>query len=260
LAITQEMGMRLSLITRKGLGDLIRENYGIKVSVVMFFCLFFANLGTIIVDVAAFKTTANLLHLPAVPLTVLMIVFVFFFVTKGNFKVTQNIMRLSSFSTPSDLFSAVPIQSGWGLATRISPFPGGTFSPATWPDHAILGLGVTRPLTITPWGQFFIQLLRSRQAHRTGTCDLHRSKLRGRVPTLSFVLVKLVATAATLCVSRTALDPGRRLRLPSTTVRRNARIPFFAFGIMNAGCHGHSPVGLTTAYAFSDVFRNFGRS
>jgi len=31
LAITQEMGVRLSLVTRKGLGDLIRERWGVRV-------------------------------------------------------------------------------------------------------------------------------------------------------------------------------------------------------------------------------------
>src|SRR5512136_44522 len=36
LGITQEMGMRLAVITRKGLGDLIREHYGAKTAVFIF--------------------------------------------------------------------------------------------------------------------------------------------------------------------------------------------------------------------------------
>ena len=36
LAITQEMGMRLTIITRRGLADLIRERYGVRASVFMF--------------------------------------------------------------------------------------------------------------------------------------------------------------------------------------------------------------------------------
>jgi Mn2+/Fe2+ NRAMP family transporter len=30
LAVTQEMGMRLTVITRRGLADLIRERYGVR--------------------------------------------------------------------------------------------------------------------------------------------------------------------------------------------------------------------------------------
>src|SRR5512141_433063 len=44
LAITQEMGMRLTLITRRGLADLIRERYGVRAASLMFFTLFIANL------------------------------------------------------------------------------------------------------------------------------------------------------------------------------------------------------------------------
>src|SRR5512138_2335045 len=52
LAITQEMGMRLSIVSRKGLADLIREKYGVKVSLLIFAALILSNLGTIIVDLA----------------------------------------------------------------------------------------------------------------------------------------------------------------------------------------------------------------
>src|SRR5512140_2753649 len=45
LGITQEMGMRLTVITRKGLADLIRERWGVKVSLLIFGSLLFANMG-----------------------------------------------------------------------------------------------------------------------------------------------------------------------------------------------------------------------
>src|SRR5690348_15037993 len=39
LGITQEMGIRISLVTRKGLGSLIREKHGVRISVFLFFAL-----------------------------------------------------------------------------------------------------------------------------------------------------------------------------------------------------------------------------
>ena len=42
LAVTQEMGMRLTLVTRRGLADLIREKYGVKVSLFIFMGLLIA--------------------------------------------------------------------------------------------------------------------------------------------------------------------------------------------------------------------------
>src|SRR5690242_774051 len=60
LAITQEMGTRLTLVTRRGLADLIREQYGVRVAVFMFAALFIANIGTIIADLAAIKATSGM--------------------------------------------------------------------------------------------------------------------------------------------------------------------------------------------------------
>src|SRR5512135_3656914 len=67
LAMTQEMGMRLTLVTRRGLADLIREKFGVRVSVFIFIGLLIANLGTIVVDLAAVGTTSDLLGIPAIP-------------------------------------------------------------------------------------------------------------------------------------------------------------------------------------------------
>ena len=40
LAVTQEIGARIAIVTGKGLGDLIREQYGVRVAVILFFFYF----------------------------------------------------------------------------------------------------------------------------------------------------------------------------------------------------------------------------
>ncbi len=59
LGITQEMGIRLTVVTRKGLADLIRERFGVKASIFIFGALFIANLGILVVDAAAVEVTAE---------------------------------------------------------------------------------------------------------------------------------------------------------------------------------------------------------
>src|SRR5512135_1630925 len=95
LGITQEMGVRLTLITRKGLADLIRERYGVRVALFIFAALVIANMGTIIVDMAAVKTTSQMLNIPPVLAIIFMVIFTFVFVTRGNYKLTQSIMLFS---------------------------------------------------------------------------------------------------------------------------------------------------------------------
>jgi Mn2+/Fe2+ NRAMP family transporter len=84
LGVTQEMGMRLTVITRKGLGDLIREKFGVKAAMFMFGCLLIANLGTLVTELSAVKTTATMLNIPAIPAVIVIVVVSFFLIVKGN--------------------------------------------------------------------------------------------------------------------------------------------------------------------------------
>src|SRR5512143_40504 len=115
LGITQEMGMRLTLVTRRGLGDLIREKYGVKVSLFIFGGLFIANLGTITTEVSAIKTTSGMLHIPAIPFVIGMLVMAFLFITRGNYRLTQNIMLVVSIFYITYVISAVRSQPDWSM-------------------------------------------------------------------------------------------------------------------------------------------------
>ncbi|MBE3038700.1 MAG: divalent metal cation transporter [Chloroflexi bacterium] len=116
LGITQEMGMRLTLITRRGLADLIREKYGVKTALFIFASLVIANMGTIIVDMAAVKTTSAMINIPAWPAIVVMVLVTFVFVTKGNYRLTQGIMLVSCLFYLAYIISAVHAKPDWGLA------------------------------------------------------------------------------------------------------------------------------------------------
>ena len=113
LAVTQEMGIRLALVSRKGLADHIRENHGVITAVVMFFCLFLANLGTIITNVTAVKTSSQILNFPPVVAIIIVITLAFVFVTKGNFKMNQNIMLFVSLFYVSYIISAFMAKPDW---------------------------------------------------------------------------------------------------------------------------------------------------
>ena len=95
LAITQEMGMRLTVITRRGLADLIRERYGVRASVFMFGTLLIANIGTLVTEISAIKTTSGMFGVPAVPAVIAVVIIAFVLITRGNYKNTQSIMLVA---------------------------------------------------------------------------------------------------------------------------------------------------------------------
>ncbi len=125
LGVTQEMGMRLAIISRKGLADLIREKFGVRTAMFMFGALLIANLGTLITDLSAVKITSRMLNLPAIPSVLVILLISFLFIVKGNYKLTQAIMLLASLFYVAYIISAIKAKPDWGLAVSNLFYPHG---------------------------------------------------------------------------------------------------------------------------------------
>jgi Mn2+/Fe2+ NRAMP family transporter len=255
LGITQEMGIRLTLITRRGLADLIREKYGVRASLFIFGALLIANMGTIIVDLAAIKTTSSMLNIPAVPAVIVMVIIIFVFVTKGNYKLTQNIMLIACLFYLAYLFSAFKANPDWGLAFSNLLFPHGvTFDKAYLKDYLLIGMGVLGT-TVTPWGQFFISSFAFDKKIEAGKIIYSQIETYwGAFLTDFFSFFMIVATAATLYVHNIQLVSGEQAALAIKPFAGDLAGTLFALGILNAGFMGIVIVSLSTAYAFSEFF------
>lgn len=251
LAITQEMGARIAICTGKGLGDLIREQFGIRISLLVFSILAIANLGTIIANMAAIKTTANMFSLPAVPLIIFIIFISFMFVTKGNYKINQNIFLISALFYIAYIFSAIKAKPDWSVALSSLVIPTGITLNKEFIFAAIAVLGTT----ITPWGQFFVHsyILDKK-------IDIKQLKYEqietffGAFLTDFFSFFMIVATAATLYINKIPLFTGEQASLAIKPFAGNLAGTLFGLGILNAGFMGIVIVSLTTAYAFSEFF------
>lgn len=255
LGITQEMGIRLALVTRKGLGDLIRENYGMKVSLFIFTCLFIANMGTIIVDLAAVKVTSQMLNFPAVPTMIIVMLITFFFVIKGNYKLNQNIMLVSCLFYLAYIFSAFKAQPNWSLAITNLGIPHGVkFTSGYFRNYILIGLGVLGT-TVTPWGQFFISSFAFDKKIEVERLKYSQFETYwGAFLTDFFSFFMIVATAATLYIHHISLVSGEQAALAIKPFAGNLAGTLFALGILNAGFMGIITVSLSTAYAFSEFF------
>jgi len=255
LAITQEMGMRLTVVTNRGLADLIREKFGVRVSILIFTALLIANMGTIIGDMSAIRTTASLLNLPAIPSIIVLVVVIFFFVTRGNYKLTQSVMLLSCVFYLTYIISAISAKPDWGLALSNILWPHGVdFTPEYWRSYLIIGLGVLGT-TITPWGQFFVSSFAFDK--KIEARNLRYSQIEtyiGAFLTDFFSFFMIVATASTLFINKIVLVSGEQAALAIKPFAGEAAGTLFALGILNAGFMGIVVVSLSTAYAFSEFF------
>lgn len=259
LALTQEMGMRLTIVTRRGLADLIRERYGVRAAMFMFGTLLVANIGTLITELSAVKTTSGMFGIPPIPAVIVIVIISFVLITRGNYKVTQSIMLVACLFFLVYIFSAVKAQPDWNLALTNLAWPHGVdFTQSYLKDYLIIGMGVLGT-TITPWGQFFISSFAYDKKIEKGKVGLSQLETYwGAFLTDFFSFFMIVATAAALFIKgidlRNAADPAVRAAEAIQPVAGVLAGKLFAVGILNAGFMGLVVVSLSTAYAFAEFF------
>ncbi len=255
LGVTQEMGMRLTLVTRRGLADLIREKFGVRVSLFIFIGLLIANLGTIVVDLAAVGTTSQLLGIPAIPTLIAVILLTFAFITWGNYRLTQNIMLVVCLFYIAYVISAVKAHPNWGLALSNLLYPHGVKATTQYlHSYLLIGMGVLGT-TVTPWGQFFISSFAGDKKMEKDTLKYSQFETYwGAFWTDFFSFFMIVATASTLFIRQIPLTSGTEAAMAIEPFAGQLAGTLFAVGILVAGFMGIVTVSLSTAYAFSEFF------
>lgn len=251
LAITQEMGIRIAAITGKGLGDLIRERYGVVVSLLVFFILFIANMGTIVADFAALETTAVMFRLSPIILIFSVIIIAFLFVSRGSYKTNQRLFLLSAVLYFAYVFAAFKANPNWGVAFKSLVSPGFSIFTKEYIFAAIAVLGTT----VTPWGQFFVHsYLIDKKISASKIRYAQFETYFGALLTDFFSFFMIVATAATLFTHKIVLISGERAALAIKPFAGEFASFLFGFGLLNAAIMGIVIISLSTAYAFSEFF------
>lgn len=251
LAVTQEMGVRIAVVTGKGLGDLIRERYGAVLSIFIFFILLVANLGTVVANFSALKATATMFHIPPIFLILGVVIFSFLFITKGSYKTNQRLFLFGIIFYFAYLFSAFNSRPDWGRATLNLFVPLDVTLSKEFIFAAIAVLGTT----ITPWGQFFVQSFIIDKHIQPDKLKFSQLETYfGAFLTDFFTFFMIVATAATLYTHGVALTSGEQAALAIKPFAGELASLLFGLGLFNAAIMGIVIISLTTAYAFSEFF------
>ncbi len=95
LIVIQEMCVRLGVITGKGLADLIRERFGVRITLLMMIGLLLANLFTTVAEFAGVAASAEVFHWPRYVVVVLAAAAVSLLVLRANYKVVEKIFLLA---------------------------------------------------------------------------------------------------------------------------------------------------------------------
>ena len=152
LIITQVMCSRMGAITGKGLSDLIREEFGLRMTFFVMAALLAVNLTNVTANFAGIAGSLEIFEVNryiSVPLGALA---VWLLVVKGTYRSVEKIFLVASAFYVAYVISAVMIKPDWGQALQSSVMPVVYFDG---PYLAILiGLVGT---SVAPWMQFYLQ-------------------------------------------------------------------------------------------------------
>lgn len=152
LAVVQEMNARMAVVTGKGLSDLIRERYGVKLAFFAMLVLMIANLGVCIADFAGIAASLQLFNINKYISVPILAIMIWIIMTKGNYSKAEKVFLLLTLTFFGYVITAFMLKPNWSNVFSHISNPGGTLSKNYWLD--LIGMVGT---TITPYMQFYLQ-------------------------------------------------------------------------------------------------------
>jgi NRAMP (natural resistance-associated macrophage protein)-like metal ion transporter len=152
LIITQEMCSRMGAVTGKGLSDLIREEFGLRITFLMMALLVITNLTNVMAEFAGVASSLELFRVSRYISVPLAAVAVWFLVVKGNYQSVEKIFLFACVLYVTYVISGFLVKPDWKEAAIYSVRPVLLLEPAY--IYMLIGMVGT---TIAPWMQFYLQ-------------------------------------------------------------------------------------------------------
>lgn len=250
LAVTQEIGSRIAIVAEKGLADLIRERYGVRVAIAVFILMFIVNMAVIIMNISGIKSALVLFGLPATVLLPAIIAALFLFVVFTRYNTVERFFFVLIGFYFTYAISAFLAKPDWAAATTALIVPQGPFTPSfIYTAIAVIGT------TVTMWGQFFINSYVKDKRLTVEHLKYNRIEVYiGAILTDTFSFFMMVAVIATLFVNNIAITDAAGAASAIRPFAGDFAGILFGVGLLIAGMLGCIVVSLTTAYAFSEFF------
>jgi len=267
LIVIQEMCARMGAVTGKGLSDLIREEFGFRITFFMMIGILVINFGNVVTEFIGIATSLELFGMSRHITVPVCAVIVWLIVVKGQYKSVEKIFLAASFFYITYIFAGVLAHPLWKDATIA------TFKPpalGAFRDQAYLFMviGVVGT-TIAPWMQFYLQSsIVEKGVTKRGFKASRLDVITGCVFTDIVAWFIIVACAATLYVHgfrdiKYAADAAQALK----PLAGDYAYILFAVGLFNASLFAASILPLSTAYTVceglgfeSGVGRKFGEA
>jgi NRAMP (natural resistance-associated macrophage protein)-like metal ion transporter len=152
LIIVQEMCSRMGAVTGKGLSDLIREEFGLRMTFFIMTLLVLANMTNVMAEFAGVASSLELFHVSRYISVPLAAIGVWILVVKGNYKSVEKVFLLGCLIYVTYIISGFLVKPDWKEAAIYSVTPKLMLDSGY--IYMLIGMVGT---TIAPWMQFYLQ-------------------------------------------------------------------------------------------------------
>jgi NRAMP (natural resistance-associated macrophage protein)-like metal ion transporter len=248
LIVVQEMCARMGAVTGKGLSDLIREEFGFRITFLMMIGILITNFGNVVTEFIGIATSLELFGLSRYATVPICALIVWLIVVKGQYKSVEKVFLAASFFYITYIFAGSLAHPRWkdALVATIQLPSLPAFREQAYLYMVIGVIGTT----IAPWMQFYLQAsIVEKGVTRRGLQASRWDVITGCIFTDVVAWFIIVACAATLYVHgyrniQYAADAAQALK---PLAGQYAYI-LFAVGLFNASLFAASILPLSTAY------------
>jgi Mn2+/Fe2+ NRAMP family transporter len=244
LIMVQEMVARMGVVTGKGLSDLIREEFGVRTTLLMMLALLVTNLGNTMAEFAGLAASLEIFGISkyfSVPIGGFL---VWWLVVKGSYRIVEKIFLAACVIYTSYLISGFMAKPDWK----------GVFSETVWPsfhwsqDYLVMLVGVVGT-TIAPWMQFYQQSAVVEKGIPIEQYWLARwDVIFGCLFAVLVAFFIVICCGATLHLHRIEIRTAEDAAVALAPLAGKYASGLFALGLANASLFAASILPLSTAF------------
>jgi len=245
LIMFQEMSARMGIVSGKGLADLIREKFGLKVTFYTLFFLLFADIGNTMAEFAGIASAGEIFGISKYILVPVCAVTTWLIVFKSDYKRVEKIFMFGCLVFLTYIVSGFIVGPDWKEVGTSIIMP--DFKSLSGDDLPILvGLLGT---SITPWMQFYLQSA----VVEKGLSPKHL--LHSKIDVIAGCSLMLVVTffimiccAATIHKSGMTVTSTKEAALALQPLAGKYSTMLFGFGLFNASFFAAALLPLAGSY------------
>ncbi|MEO7718881.1 MAG: Nramp family divalent metal transporter [Capsulimonas sp.] len=254
LIVVQEMCTRMGAVTGKGLADLIRENFGLKVTMFAMIVLLIANFAITVSEFAGIAAVGEMFlgHSARKIIVPVAMLIVWGVVSRGSYQKIERVFLIASLIFLTYIVTALKIGVPWGQVLHATFLP--PLSKLPWSGDLIVMIVTLIGTTISPYMQFYQQ-----SAVRDKGISMKDYALAKWDTILGCLLSSIVAMFIVITCAKelhgagiTHIESAGQVAVALQPLAGKYASILFAFGLLNASLMAAMVVPLSSAYAVTE--------